>query len=263
MTNLLRLFVLITLLSATTTWADWPGSVPKWTQVNPDTWAGASFIDDVTGTAICADDFLCTSSLPIVDIHFGGFSTFVEPPEQFRVTFWSDVPKTLDDESHPGDVVQEIYVNPADLGDPLKLGWQQVGEYEYSINLPKEDWFYQQGSRANPIVYWIGIQGVMPFDGFEDDFYWLFRNRAEETWGDDAAFASDTFGIPPWNNWGWDEGMNPGSYDGLLPPDWIKSADMAFALTTLRVPEPGTLVPLGMGAAGLAFFGRRWRREER
>jgi hypothetical protein len=251
-------FALLSLFVAPA-WADWPNSVVKWGQPGTDDYGGASWIDDQNGAAICADDFLCTSTSPVIDIHFGGFSQ-TSTPNQFRITFWSDVPKSPNDESHPGELLYDQLINPADPNDPLKLGWQHMNDYDYSINLPQEQWFHQEGTPENPIVYWIGIQGVMPSDGLGDNFYWFFRNRNENNWGDDAAFASDYFGYTPWYNWGFpsaEPGTGTDLYDGPFPTNWYKSADMNFTLTT--VPEPGTLVLLGIAGLGLILV-RRFRR---
>jgi len=234
---------------------DWPGQYTKWDQMSGgiSNWAGASFIDpDLPGYALSADDFLCTESTPVTDIHFAGrCNTGNQYIESFRITFWTDFPRTpLADESHPDILLYDQTIGPADLvGDPYKRGWQDNLDGTFSINLPENQWFYQQGTASAPIVYWIGIQGITVQDDYEDWFFWAFVDQyAAPLWGDDAAFTSDYFNVLPWSNWGWPTLDTPSSYEGPFPAGWVKSADMAFALST---PEPATVTLLGLGALSL------------
>jgi len=241
--------------------ADWPHPV-KWDQKYPkDTYGGASWIDnDTPSDALTADDWLCTVPLPVTDIEFDGWSSYGEEYIQgFRITFWSNVPDDPGiDESHPGDLLYDYYTEDWTVViDPV------YGDDNYKINLPVEQWFYQEGTPTNPIVYWIGIQGVMVTDGYFDAWYWTFRLRGDpapwppgyEYLNDDAAFMSDYFGYAPWNNWGWpagtlaDPSLGPDLYDGPFPVDWDASADMSFRLTYF--PEPSSLFLLGLGALAL------------
>jgi hypothetical protein len=149
---------------------------------------------------------------------------------------------------------------PADPADPLKLGWQHLADGTWVIDIPQPLWFEQTGTASRPSVYWIGIQGVGPANGAADTFYWNFVDRNLPTWGDDAAFTSGTFNYGPWWNWGWptnDPANSPNLYDGLLPSDWWKSADMAFALSGRPVPEPGLISLFAGGFGVLALIRRR------
>lgn len=243
--------VVVAALLAGPVLADWDHPV-KWDQLDPqDTFAGASWIDnDTPSDALTADDYLCTDPWWITDIEFYGFSYYgSQYINQFRIAFWSDVPATPNDASHPGDLLWEYYVDPAAPGDPLSIGWKEIEPSHFKIDLPQDHWFQQYGTPDNPIVYWISIQGVMVNDGFFDAFYWNFRERHTPTWGDDAAFTSGYFGYPPWSNWGSPTGyLDPSLYDGPLPEGWT-SLDMSFRLT--GIPEPASLVLLGLGILAL------------
>jgi hypothetical protein len=240
--------------------ADWPGAVPKWSQLDSDNYGVSSNIDDQAGTELAADDFLCTSPSPIAEIRFRGWgwddgnNKAMSSPDKFRITFWSDVGRTLNDESHPGLLLRDIYVDPVAPGDPNQIGYQFLGNRNYLINLPEQNWFWQQGTPENPMVYWIGIQAVMPNNGNPEEFVWMFQNRNDETWGDDAVSADGA----AWGHWGWpspDPASPPDFYQGLFPSGWYKSADMAFEIST--APEPSTSILLGIGAAGLALYSQR------
>jgi hypothetical protein len=241
--------------------ADWPNSVPKWDQMSQgaDPWGGASWINS-GGSALCVDDFLCAQPVPVTDIKFAGFYDL--PPERFRITFWSDVPGTVNEESKPGSLLYDQMIRPANPGDPLRLGWQDMGDGTFKINLPETQWFWQHGDPTNPTVYWVGIQAMSP----AGIFYWNFKDRTKPTWNDDAGFWSDYYGYPAWAHWGWtslDPGTSPSLYYGLLPPDWIKSADMDFVLTTtsvVPVPTAAALSALGGLLLGLVRV-RRWRKQ--
>jgi hypothetical protein len=234
---------------------DWPHPY-KWQQMQAlDTYGAASWIDlDTPSDAVTADDFLCDVTGPITDIEFAGWSTYGNQYiDKFRIQFWTDVPATPNDESHPGTLLYSYDVSPADAADPLKIGWQDRGDGTFKIDLPQENWFYQQGSATNPIVYWISIQGLMVTDGYFDAFYWNFRDRNIPTWNDDAAFASDYFTTAPWSNWGVDAAGAVNLYEGPFPTSFVSSLDMAFNLTGL--PEPGSLALVVLG--GLTLLRRR------
>jgi len=216
--------------------ADWDHPI-KWDQLEPiDTFGGASWIDnDTPSDALTADDFFCGGDLPwITDVKFHGWSTYGdEYIDRFRITFWTDVPATPYDESHPGEL----------LYDGEFTDWFIDGNGAYQINIPQDMWFYQ-GTEDR--ILWIGIQGVMVDDGYADSFYWNFRDRYQDIWGDDAAFTSEYFGYPPWAHWGFGpDYSDPGLYEGLLPDGWT-SADMSFRLT--GIPEPASLSLLALGA---------------
>lgn len=248
---------------ATPAVADWPGHEVKWDQMDEDaTYAVFSSIDAdaADDTWAVADDFLCSESAWISDIEFAGRFWANSQLDGFRVTFWSDVPATPDDESHPGDLLYEKYFLPAEPADPHKIGWQNLGgtpegNNAYRINIAEEDWFWQDVDN----VYWISIQGVMADNGAAGYFMWALYDRYLDTWGDDAAIACEYYGLDPWWNIGWQQEANPTPeyYDGPFPDGWWKSAGVAFALT--GIPEPGTLGLLALGA-GLVAGSRRRRR---
>ena len=158
------------------------------------------------------------------------------------------MPATAEEESHPGELLAGISVGPA---DPQGIGWQQTGEYMYKINLDPDSWFTQEEGN----IYWIAIQGIIDPVYYSDNFRWIFRDIDSGTWGDDAAYASDSEGYDPWWHWGWVHSLNLDLYQGTLPEDWLQSADMAFRLSGIPIPEPATILLAGLGL--LALIRRR------
>jgi hypothetical protein len=226
--------------------ADW-GHQVKWDQLQPSNLGNASCLVS-TQECLTADDFLCTETGWITDIEFNGWIVNGPEPASFRITFWTDVPPTGEEESHPGELLADIDVDPADPADPLGLGWQKVDTYVYKINLPVDDWFLQEEST----IYWIGIQGVMSDSNW---FYWTVRDRTAGLYGDDAAYTDPNH--DPWWHLGWLGENAMGTYEGMLPGDWLQSADMSFRLSGIPIPEPSVFLLATVGL--LALLGRRKR----
>lgn len=236
--------------------ADWNHPV-KWDQLQPDptTNSAASWLDyDTPSDAMTADDYVCSGSAAdryVTDIEFWGFSYYGSVYIQnFVVQFWSDVPASPTEESHPGTMLYSYHATPANPADPLKLGWQEAevaanGLSRFKIDLPRENWF-DQGVGASHVL-WISIQGEMVTDGFFDAFYWTFRDPASGHFGDDAAFQSQYFGYAPWAHWA-DNAGTTSLYYGPLPAGYT-SRDMAFRLT--GIPEPTSFLLLGIGFLAL------------
>jgi len=208
--------------------------------------AAASWVDnDTPSDAITADDFLCTETGFVTGARWRGFSYYGEAYiAGFRLRFWSDVPANPNDASHPGALLHEIVVPYSAV---TTYQWAD-GYYDYSVCFDNP--FVQYGQPGAGIVYWFSVEGLMVDDGFFDAWYWNFQDRNLPTWNDDAAFASNYFGYAPWNNWGVDPTGEPGIYDGPLPSDW-HSIDMAYQLYGRPVPEPASMIAIGVGALAL------------
>ncbi len=242
------------LACAPTALADWPHDV-KWDQLDPDpVWTWQSYTNS-QADMIVADDFPCSETGWITDIEFDGFCASVTSLSQFRITFYRDVPATPDEESHPGQLIDEIFMSKASASDPLGLGWKLIQEDRFRINLPESDWFFQEQGT----VYWIGIQGVLADVG---QFSWKFRDRTADTWNDDAVSRGCTEPLDAWLHLGWQQTccfLVPGPYEGTLPDGFLKSADMSFRLTGIAIPEPAACLLVVVGAALIAARRRRTR----
>lgn len=154
-----------------------PGNVVKFRQ-NPDpTVRGLDVLDSWltnTGPAtLLADDFICTRTGPVTDIHIWGSwkEDLVDYWPTFWVGIWSDVPSTGNTPSHPGQLLwwqqfspgqyrasvqqkvpQELFLNPN--APPQIIGQDhQIWKYDFFPQNP----FRQLGSPQMPKVYWLSV----------------------------------------------------------------------------------------------------------
>jgi hypothetical protein len=272
--------------------ADWnPGQPAKWVQLPDLSLTGMDVYDtrwpqtNPTSTQfkILADDWRCTSVDPVTDIHIWGSwlnnhlpfgdQPFTGDPSAvtFKLSIHEDVPAGVDAPwSHPGAQLWEAVMpasavrlyapspqfptTPAEqFYDPninQIIGTDnQVWQYNFT-NLP--DPFVQQGTTAQPKIYWLDVQAVSP-----DPTAIFGWKTSLQHFNDDAVFA-DTAGFDgpllphdgnpaglPWT----DMHYPPGH------PFAGQSIDLSFVITT--VPEPATLSGLLMGAVALLAWRRR------
>ncbi len=230
--------------------ADWnPGDPAKWVQM-PD----QNFGMDVRATApkILADDFLCTFSGEITDIHIWGSwlnNIGVGSITNFHISFHSDIPAgALTPWSQPGaqlwatnfvpgQFIERFYTNANEgFYDPnvnAIIGSDtEIWQYNFFID-PANAFTQQIGN-----IYWLDVS-VMTTNGL---FGW---KTSLQHFNDDAVF-DDLPQLPP--NWR-DMHYPPGH------PFQGQSIDMAFALTT--IPEPSAFLLVVLGGLGVATFTRR------
>ena len=229
---------------------------------------------DVDFTArVLADDFQCTQSGLITDVHFWASWAYDEIPSDpnglqgighIGLGIFDNVPGGSASFSKPGnllwiyDVGRNFTVHPE---QPSLQGWYEpaIGEetfdannhsqyFQYNMIIPDANAFYQEANT----IYWLAI-GVLlnpepaaefkvgwktSTDHWMDDAVWLDVTDGNH----DPAFTVITNTIP---QIGWQE---------LRDPVTGESMDLAFVIT----PEPATLAVLGVG--GVMFLRRRRRR---
>lgn len=213
-----------------------------------------------------AADFPCYKTGPITDVHIWGSwkDDMLDERAIFRVSIYSDVPKTGNSYSHPGGLLWADYFLPTkyvigpeitakeDFFDP-NLN-QVVGTdtkvFPYNFYIDPTTAFVQEGTATDPKVYWLGIEAIVPWEPGTTPrlFGW---KTSQQVWNDDAVFGdSDS----PWEHPtrdGWKELIGPAG----------NSLDLAFAITT--VPEPSTFALAACAMTGGVLLVQRRRRAMR
>ncbi len=234
--------------------ADWDHDV-KWDQLESPTTSLLELRNSYIGNGmeLVADDFECFETGYITDIEFYGYSPNLANLDEFRITFWSDLPDTI----YPAELLADVYVPKAEPGE--LTGWAVYdSEYTntelYKINLPMDDWFVQYEDET----YWIGIQGVYSGDGV---FNWRCLAEAEPKRLEDASTNEALVPTDGWDHLVWvDVGgfmtavVSEEEFSHLEQTTLLGSADMSFRLTGTAIPEPATMTLLC--AAGLLFLSR-------
>lgn len=224
-------------------------------KLTADSWDFSSEVKRaVTGapvfTSLMADDWKCPDGKPITDIHWWG-SYWYKPGayinysngcqdapnaqgvQGFTVKIYSDIPvgpgvvysrpgQELWSKTFQGNA-NESLVTTIDKGSGL---FETV--YKYDILLGQSDWFQQE----KDVIYWLSVQAN--FDATDRQWGWHETNQ----------HVID-YAVQVWDGSNW-----------IIP---CSGHDMAFQLTT--VPEPASLMALGLGVIGLGGMISRRRRK--
>ena len=228
-------------------YSDWnPGDPSKWEQL-PDLSENGYDVDATKDMGlqqpphILADDFLCTQSGYITEIHFWGSwyhdeIPFWECPEavEFTISIHADIPAgQVASYSMPGEVLWYTTFSPTyddvvwyhegyeGWYDPV-TGYSEMNAdyycFQYNFFVPTAEQFYQEGTEENPIVYWLDIQAT-PLDEEYFPFARFGWKTSETHWNDDAVWV---IGEEPFS----------GLWNELRDPVTMESLDLAFVIVT-------------------------------
>lgn len=213
------------------------GSV-KWSQLPDQTPRGMDIRCDRNDgiDRVLADDFQCIKTARITDVHLWGSWKNDEKGNitQIHLSIHADIPANPPNPSMPGKVLWEKDFYDEDFrerlhrnldpdyewwwdpytGDLTPAGDRQI--WRYDIYIDPCDAFMQEGTRTDPIIYWLDVW--VKTDGGQ--FGW---KTSKKHWMDDAAYL-DTAGA-------WQELRYPEEH-----PYSGKSIDMAFVITSSRPP---------------------------
>ncbi len=220
------------------------GVVPvKWLQ-RPD--VNPTGVDVDNFWVQLADDFMCTQSGPITDIHlWGSFVGDYLPPQGlnslvFTLSIYSDVPAGPDNPySHPGHLLWSRTYGPGSYGvglctttsgewwhDPATNSWHFPGDtqiYQFDFVVPEAEAFRQREGTT----YWLGVKYANEFPT-EATFGW---KSSLEHWNDDACWLDTNADPPVWRELRYGDGHPMGMPPGI-------SMDLAFAITGVPGPVP-------------------------
>ncbi len=277
--------VLAVLFTAAPTSADWnTGDPAKWVQMPDLSPQGmdinASFEQQVGAfpqLIVLADDFRCTSTDPITDIHLWGSwkndllpevfdptlpAPFLRPDPgavTFNLSIHADIPADQNPLgfSKPGELLWSHVFNPGEFTarpwatnieegwlDPISSQFIFPGDtvaWQYNFLIPQAEAFIQQGTATDPVVYWLDVAAI-PQPEVASTEAPLFGWKTSVDHFNDSAVYSTTDAA----NW-----PNVTDWLPIESPTGLTQLDMAFVIT----PEPATLALLTLGC--LAVLRRR------
>ncbi|MEW5924777.1 MAG: dockerin type I domain-containing protein [Candidatus Zixiibacteriota bacterium] len=154
---------------------------------------------DATYPVVLADDWMCSETGWVKDIHFWGAYQFgsTQHVKRFILSIHADVPAGVDQQySHPGEILWEYETDyfsetPFDMLTPEgwyspQIPWyapgDHIGLYQYDIYLPEAVWFWQDVQT----IYWLNITAI--FETTPAFARWGWKSSIEH-WNDDATWA--------------------------------------------------------------------------
>jgi len=192
-----------------------------------------------SGPWMLADDFICTQSGPVSDIHIWGswLSDSVRTNSlTFTLGIYDDVPVGPNNtNSHPGNLLWQQTFAPGqyaenlfatgsetflDPGPPVTMGTDS--EAWYYCFYPTNP-FVQTGTNSAPKTYWLAAYAQLPPGSAGYDFGWKTTDSVQN----DTSVHATWPGSMPTNNPGWiPTGYRPPTGGPLI------QLDLAFMLTT-------------------------------
>ena len=151
------------------------------------------------GQQIVADDWVCTTDLPVTGIEWWG--SFLgwrgdelpsHAPIGYQLGIWTDVPTSPNTlYSHPGRMIWQSLVSNPDVEfagwelDPRDPRATPESVFLMSVDLKPAEWFWQDEREG---IYWLSVAAVYPPDyTIEHPFGWTTRPRDPQSPAPDAA----------------------------------------------------------------------------
>ncbi|MBN1972272.1 MAG: hypothetical protein JW787_01435 [Sedimentisphaerales bacterium] len=239
--------VLIDSLSPYTKWLQLPDVTPHGIDIQ---------VDSNDGMRIIADDFECTNTDKITDVHFWGSwkNDKKYDIERIHLSIYNDVPADSSNpysqpaakvlwqkDFYPGEFTEKLYHEVRKPGewwwDPVKNNLVEGADkqiWKIDIDINPNEAFTQQGTADNPRIYWLAIR----VDTNDGEFGWKTR-RWPDHYMDDAV---------------WDVGSElPRLWKELRYPKKHpyhdierNSVDMAFQLTYTQDQGIPTMRPVSL-----------------
>ena len=233
--KILGIFVCTLLILASmslTALADWkPGDGHKmhYPQLpDPFGWdVDATYVESIWPQNCLADDWMCSESGPVTDIHFWGswLGDNIGTITAFVIAIHADIPADPPSipYSRPGLTLWERTFYPDDwvVAGPLEgpQGWYDPGEgfyvpenhflyWQYNIEHIEDPFIQEEGT-----IYWLSISAIVAIDSPQPRWGW---KSSTDHWNDDAVHGL-------WYELDW--------VDLYEPPDFETSLDLAFVIT--------------------------------
>ena len=170
-----------------------------WPQL-PD--LGFTGIDVSLAKAVLADDFQCTATGPIRDIHFwGSFLDDILPKEgpdsmTLELSIYSDVPATAVGWSRPGELLwiatfkpgeytaRRVHNGPEDWYDPASGSYRPNNHrnaFRFDFYIERDPFTQEKGK-----IYWLAVRHIITDDKYT--FGWKTTSRRFR-WNDDAVYG--------------------------------------------------------------------------
>lgn len=213
---------------------------------------------NATQPLVLADDWMCTQSGPVTDIHFWGSWKHGIPGTivNFVLSIHEDWPvghpDNPNDYSMPGNTLWEAEVSDfavVPIDPPAMEGWYdpQAGlvlpddhqaYFQYNVRITDDLFWQEEGT-----IYWLNISAIV---AEAPTMEWGWKSSVDH-WNDDAVWG--LWGVLAW-------------VDMYEPPEFTQSLDLAFVITNNPIPavsEWGLFVmTLLVLSAGTLVF-RRFR----
>jgi hypothetical protein len=173
---------------------------------------------------IQADDWMCTETGPITDIHVWGswMANDIGQVSAFILRIYADVPADVDlPYSHPGEMLWEYIISDYNLTwmPPETQGWYDpwLQEYtpgdhqnyfQYDLFIPEQFQFFQEEGT----IYWLGITVEL---ADPEQTQWGWKSSINH-WNDKAT---------------WNDGSRPLWTEMYEPPEFTNPLDLAFVIT--------------------------------